>query len=275
MQIETDYTQSLLSIIGTYMINRGTNYNSFITYYNAYNALRNNKKTELNTYNTALDNKINSESDLSKKATLMMQRDNILTYPLQQKRYVKDGTKKLIGAEKYVFTAWGGSVQFSEFWNCEIDAPIDLALFTENLYKKKVTNFQDSQSNLLGQNQDDAIDYAYIWGYNNTYPIAKITNATHANVMSVLDASVLSNNPSKDEVQAYLAPLATNNATKNAQVTFFTYKPAVGMKTMTDPRGVTTYYEYDNFNRLKQTYIIENGEKKILQKNDYHYATQQ
>jgi hypothetical protein len=275
LQIETDYTQSLLSIIGTYMINRGTNYNSFITYYNAYNALRNNKKTELNTYNTALDNKINSESDLSKKATLMMQRDNILTYPLQQKRYVKDGTKKLIGAEKYVFTAWGGSVQFSEFWNCEIDAPIDLALFTENLYKKKVTNFQDSQSNLLGQNQDDAIDYAYIWGYNNTYPIAKITNATHANVMSVLDASVLSNNPSKDEVQAYLAPLATNNATKNAQVTFFTYKPAVGMKTMTDPRGVTTYYEYDNFNRLKQTYIIENGEKKILQKNDYHYATQQ
>lgn len=275
LQIETDYTQSLLSIIGTYMINRGTNYNSFITYYNAYNALRNNKKTELNTYNTALDNKINSESDLSKKATLMMQRDNILTFPLQQKRYVKDGTKKLIGAEKYVFTAWGGSVQFSEFWNCEIDAPIDLALFTENLYKKKVTNFQDSQSNLLGQNQDDAIDYAYIWGYNNTYPIAKITNATHANVMSVLDASVLSNNPSKDEVQAYLAPLAINNATKNAQVTFFTYKPAVGMKTMTDPRGVTTYYEYDNFNRLKQTYIIENGEKKILQKNDYHYATQQ
>jgi YD repeat-containing protein len=55
----------------------------------------------------------------------------------------------------------------------------------------------------------------------------------------------------------------------------YTYKPLVGMLSSTNPRGVTTYYEYDTFNRLKQTYIIENGEKKILQKYDYHYATQQ
>ncbi|MBV5342330.1 hypothetical protein JZU68_01495 [bacterium] len=64
------------------------------------------------------------------------------------------------------------------------------------------------------------------------------------------------------------------NGLPNALITTYTYKPMVGMTSATDPRGVTTYYEYDDFNRLKQTYIIENGEKKILQKYDYHYTNQ-
>jgi len=57
-------------------------------------------------------------------------------------------------------------------------------------------------------------------------------------------------------------------------ITTYMYKPLVGITKTTDPRGVTTYYEYDTFNRLKQTYIVENGEKKILQKYDYHFQNQ-
>jgi YD repeat-containing protein len=43
------------------------------------------------------------------------------------------------------------------------------------------------------------------------------------------------------------------------------------MTSQTDPRGVTTYYEYDTFNRLKRTYIKENGVEKTIQTYDYHY----
>ncbi len=57
----------------------------------------------------------------------------------------------------------------------------------------------------------------------------------------------------------------------DAEITTYTYKPLVGITSGTDPRGVTTYYDYDDFGRLKETYIIENGVKKILQAYDYHY----
>lgn len=56
--------------------------------------------------------------------------------------------------------------------------------------------------------------------------------------------------------------------------TNYTYKPLVGMSSKTDPRGFKTYYEYDGANRLKNIFIIENGEKKILQHFYYKYANQ-
>jgi len=38
---------------------------------------------------------------------------------------------------------------------------------------------------------------------------------------------------------------------------------------MTDPRGLTTTYEYDNLNRLK---CIKDHDGNIVQQYDYHYA---
>lgn len=57
--------------------------------------------------------------------------------------------------------------------------------------------------------------------------------------------------------------------------TNYTYKSLVGMSSKTDPRGFKTNYEYDNANRLINIYIIENGEKKILQHFYYKNANQQ
>ena len=41
------------------------------------------------------------------------------------------------------------------------------------------------------------------------------------------------------------------NALPNALVTTYTYKPLDGVTSVTDPRKVTTYYEYDLFGRLE------------------------
>jgi uncharacterized protein RhaS with RHS repeats len=53
-------------------------------------------------------------------------------------------------------------------------------------------------------------------------------------------------------------------------VTTYTYKPLVGISSVTDSKGLTTYYQYDTFNRLE---VVKDSNGKILSQNQYHYKT--
>lgn len=129
----------------------------------------------------------------------------------------------------------------------------------------------------------DNLHTCYIWSYNDRYMVANIVDASYNTSGDIVSGSTVLTKSKIDAItnstttQAdYLQKLAEiRSLLPNSQVSTYTYKPLIGISTMTDPRGITTYYEYDTFNRLKETYIIENGEKKILQRNDYHYSTQQ
>ena len=52
-------------------------------------------------------------------------------------------------------------------------------------------------------------------------------------------------------------------------ITSYTYKPLIGILAETDPRGVTTYYNYDSFGRL---FEVKNDDGKLLKKYQYNYA---
>lgn len=54
----------------------------------------------------------------------------------------------------------------------------------------------------------------------------------------------------------------------DAQITTCTYKPLVGMTSMTDGKGITTYYDYDTLQRLKE---VKDADGNIIKSYDYHY----
>lgn len=122
--------------------------------------------------------------------------------------------------------------------------------------------------------KDDASKSVYLWGYNYQYPIAEIKNATFAQVaaiISVTNMDIIAKKQTPSEADFILInSLRTNQALGEAHVSTYKYKPAVGTTQITDSKGITTYYSYDVFNRLKESYIIENGVKKILESYDYY-----
>jgi YD repeat-containing protein len=53
-----------------------------------------------------------------------------------------------------------------------------------------------------------------------------------------------------------------------------THIPHVGVNSITDPRGITTYFTYDSAGRLIEEYQLNNGTKQILNAYKYHVKTE-
>lgn len=133
-------------------------------------------------------------------------------------------------------------------------------------------NAYDTKGNLLEQQKTSDVKHSYLWGYNKTYLVAEVIGADYTTVSSLVDQSVLDNPQGTDaQVKAQLTNLRNGLAAAKALVTTYTYKLLVGMTSQTDPRGRTTYYEYDSFGRL---FLIRDHNQKIVKKICYNYAGQ-
>ena len=144
----------------------------------------------------------------------------------------------------------------------------------------------DFKGNPLEVKAEDGISTSYIWGYNGEYVLAKIENAKYSSFSSQVTAIKVASNADDDRtVDTY------NNGTKNyigkegalrdllddlrtslpgAMVTTYTYDPLIGVTSMTDPRGYTVYYDYDNDNRLKE---VRDQDNNLVTDYDYKYVT--
>ena len=131
----------------------------------------------------------------------------------------------------------------------------------------KYTAVDPANGNPIEVQQIAGIPITYIWGYNKTLPIAKIENATYAQVQQYeANLQTLSNGSDETNFLAALSNLRT--ALPNAMVTTYTYKPSVGVSTITDPKGNRISYHYDGFNRLE---FVKDKDGNILSENKYHY----
>lgn len=139
----------------------------------------------------------------------------------------------------------------------------------------------DSKGNLLQKIGRDNIPVTYLWSYNQQYPIAEITGATYAEITGKIPEANLNTIAARNEPTASDLTIINNLRTQlpNALITTYTYKPLVGMLTMTDPYGITTYYECDSPGRLKNVRTgakntpAGNETQRNVESYEYHYKT--
>jgi YD repeat-containing protein len=110
---------------------------------------------------------------------------------------------------------------------------------------------------------------SYVWGYQNTLPIAKIENASASQVQAALTAMNVDPNTVNIDADLRSAFAQLRARLPMARVTGMTYAPLVGMTSQTDANGRSFFYEYDALGRLLRTRDEQN---RILTQTEYHYA---
>lgn len=127
----------------------------------------------------------------------------------------------------------------------------------------------------IANNQWDS----FIYGYDNRFVVAKLTGIKYSDIpTSLIDAIKTASNqeitPTNiTAMETALSALrdSTDTDLQNAQITTYTYNPVYGVTSVTDPKGMTIYTEYDAFGRVKLTKEkTANGDLKILSENQYN-----
>lgn len=143
-------------------------------------------------------------------------------------------------------------------------------------YKEKMKYERYSSSgNPLHIKKNDNEDIVYLWSYSGLYPVAEIKNATYSQVAAQIEGGETTINSIHSAKLLNTADFRKINALRAAltlaEITTYEHFPTTGLKSITDPRGVTTHYEYDTARRLKRIYTLENEKYEGIQWFEYNY----
>lgn len=139
-------------------------------------------------------------------------------------------------------------------------------ILDEDLDEKILFEKYDRKGNLLQFRNKNGIPFSFIWGYNAEFPIAKIENVTYSEIEALpyFGSSFSLGNGGLNTNQEN----SLRTGLPDAMITTYTYKPLVGVTSITDERGYTINYYYDEFNRLQ---FVKNEDGNILSENKYNY----
>lgn len=141
------------------------------------------------------------------------------------------------------------------------------------LYKK-----YDSRGNLLQYNLKPDVNgnsgnpVTIIWDYNQTQPIAKIEGAKLSDIPQGLITNIVNasdySNPSYSESNLIDQLDAFRVGLPGYQISTYTYKPLIGVSSITPPSGIREIYIYDTANRLQ---AVKDVNGNVLKEYEYHY----
>jgi hypothetical protein len=136
----------------------------------------------------------------------------------------------------------------------------------------------DSRGNLLeyvlsGGIQFDNTPVSFLWSYNQSFPVAKIENATYDEVINAerknnINESTIQSLTNETDIRRELDKIRKD--LPKAQMTIYTFIPLEGISSVTDFNGKTTYYSYDDLQRLE---IVRDFEQKKVSEFQYQYQT--
>ncbi|MCM1722608.1 hypothetical protein [Bacteroides ovatus] len=199
---------------------------------------------------------------------------NKISEPVLTLKYIQrnnNNSSQLLSAIKYNYGNFNNQFLKSSLSEWSINTPVDGDYSLEKgqfTIKEQYLNY-DNYSNIICLVDKYKDTTVYIWSYKGKYPIAKIKGATYSQVNSALGTSPesLSNNnaPDIDKLNALRSKLPSSS------INTYTYSPLIGLTTSTNPRGITTYFEYDSSGRLVTT---KDYSLNHIKKSYYKYYNQ-
>ncbi|MCT8340592.1 RHS repeat protein [Flavobacteriaceae bacterium TK19130] len=126
----------------------------------------------------------------------------------------------------------------------------------------------DSYGNPREVSKKDGMRTSYVWGYNGQYPVAKVEGKGYSQLPGTLVSQIESETDALT-LSNLLDSLRNHNYLQNSLVTTYTYDPLVGVTSITDPKGDTRSFEYDEFGRLE---AVRDADGNLLSENEYNYG---
>jgi len=143
-------------------------------------------------------------------------------------------------------------------------------------------NINSANGNPREFSKENDIHMALIWGYQETKPVVKGENVSYNDLNDAVDQTNpdleqllspsgigdLTSQTQRDAWKNFNETLRNQSVLQHALITTYTYKSLVGITSVTDPGGITTYYEYDENGRL---WYVRDNDYSILKKYEYNY----
>ncbi len=128
---------------------------------------------------------------------------------------------------------------------------VDTAL--DNILTRVTYDEYDSYGNLLKVTQRGGVSNSYIWGYENMYPVAIVSNSkvTSSQIEDKIDRmTLLDPRSSEVEINQQIDLLRNDTDFDASLISSYGFNPGVGVTAMKSPNSVESSYQYDGKERL-------------------------
>lgn len=133
---------------------------------------------------------------------------------------------------------------------------------------------RDADGRVLEFTKENGNSVSLIWAYNKSLVVAQLENATYGQIPPQLIAAIQNSTDSDTYVEAelldFLNSLRALSYFSGSMITTYTYKPLIGVSTITEPNGNKTSFQYNAAGKLE---LVRDHNGNIVSESNYNYRT--